>query len=106
MLKPYKKIDNKKDKVEKNKHFKAHNFKIGQVIAVKNHLRNAFNSKFISDYRVLDIVNKCTLVIESPEGKARQININTAKPVLARAVTNNALQCFKISAMKKEHSHP
>ena len=59
----------KTDKIKKNKHFKAHDFKIGQLIAVKNHLRNTFEFKFISDYRVLDIVNDCTLVIESPDGK-------------------------------------
>ena len=47
----------KKDRVEKNKHFKAHNFKIGQPIAVKNHLKNTFEPKFIADYRVLEIVN-------------------------------------------------
>ena len=26
----------KTEKVEKNKHFKAHNFKVGQLVAVKN----------------------------------------------------------------------
>ena len=50
----------KTDKVEKNKHYKAHNFKVGQLIAVRNHLRNAFEYRFISDYRVLDIVNEHT----------------------------------------------
>ena len=28
--------------VEKNKHFKTHNLKMGQLVAVKNHLRNTF----------------------------------------------------------------
>ena len=48
----------KTEKVEKNKHFKAHNFKVSQLIAVKNHLRNTFKSRFMSDYRVLKIVNE------------------------------------------------
>ena len=30
------------DRVERNKNFKAHDFKIGQPIPVKNHLRNTF----------------------------------------------------------------
>ena len=34
----------KADKVEKNKHFKAHDFKISQLVTVKNHLRNTFES--------------------------------------------------------------
>ena len=79
------------DKVEKNKHFKAHNFKVGQLIAIKNHLRNTFDSRFISHYRVLDTVNEHTLVIESPDSKTRWTNINDAKPVSARAATDNAL---------------
>ena len=81
----------KTDKVEKNKHFKAHNFKVGQLIAFTNHLRNTVESRFISDYRVLDIVNECTLVIESPDSKTRWININDAKPVSARAAADNTL---------------
>ena len=96
----------KSDKVKKNKHFKAHNFKVGQLIAVKNHLRSNFEPRFISDYRVLDILNECTLLVESPDGKTRWINVNDAKPFLATAATNNALQDFKLSAMRREHTHP
>ena len=95
----------KTDKVEKNKHLKGHNFKIGQPIAVKYHLRNTLEFKFIADYRVLEIVNDCTLIVQSPDGKTRQININDAKPTSAGAATDNALQDFKLVEMKKEHTH-
>ena len=61
----------KNRKIKKNKHFRVHNFKIGQLIAVKNHLRNTFESRFIADYRVLDIMNDHTLIVESPVGKTR-----------------------------------
>ena len=91
--------------MKKNKHFKAYNFKIGQPIAVKNHLRNTFESKFIADYRVVEILNDCTSIVESPDHKTRQININDAKPISATAATDNALQDFKLSAMKEEHTH-
>ena len=80
--------------VEKNKHFKAYDFKVGQLVAVKNHIRNTFESRFISDYRVLKIVNEGTLLVESPDGKTRQININDAKPVSATATADNALKDF------------
>ena len=96
----------KTDKVKKNKHFKAHDFKVCQLRAVKNHLRNTFESRYISDYRVLDIVNEHTLLIESSDGKTRQINITKAKPVSDRVATDNALQDFKLLAMRKEHTHP
>ena len=95
----------KSDRVEKNKHLKAHNLKIGQPIAVKNHLRNTFESKFITDYRVVEIVNDHTFIVQSPDGKTRQININDAKLISAREATNNALHDFKLAAMKKEHTH-
>ena len=96
----------KTKKAENNKHFKAHDFKAGQLIAVKNHLRNTFESRFVSDYKVLEIVNECTLLVESPDGKTRQININDAKPVSTTAATNNALEDFKQSAMRRDHTHP
>ena len=93
------------DRIEKNKNFKPHGFKIGQSIVVKNHFRNTFELKFIADYRVLEIVNDHTLIVQSPDGKTRQIKINNAKPVSARAATDTALQYFKQAAMKKEHTH-
>ena len=91
----------KTEKVEKNKNFKAYNFKVSQLIAVKNHLRNTFESRFISDYIVLEIVNECTLLVKSLDGKTRQININDTKPVSAAAAINNVLQDFKLSAMNR-----
>ena len=73
----------KTETVERNKNFKSHNFKVGQLIAVKNHIRNTFDTKFISDYGILKIINEHTLLIESPDGKTQKININDAKPVSA-----------------------
>ena len=57
----------KTEKIEKGKNFKSHNFKVGQLVAVKNHLRNTFETKFVSDYRLSKIVNEHTLLIESPD---------------------------------------
>ena len=96
----------KSETLESNKHFKLHYFKVGQLIAVKNHLRNTFDTKFISDYRVLKIINECTLLIESPDGKTRKININDAKPVSAITAADNALQEFRQSMLRKEYTHP
>ena len=60
----------------------------------------------MSDYRVLKILNEQTLLDESLDGKTRQININDAKQVSATAATDNVLQDFKQSAMRREHTHP
>ena len=51
----------KTDALECNKQFQLHKFNVGQIVAVKNHLRNTFDTRFISDYRIVKIINKqCT----------------------------------------------
>ena len=96
----------KTNTLECNKHFKSHDFKVGQLIAVKNHLKSTFDTKFISDYRILKIINKCTPLIESPNGKTRKININDAKSVSAIIAADNVLQDFKQSMLRRECTHP
>ena len=64
-----------------------------------------FDTKFISDYRIVKIINECTLLIESPDGKTRKININDAKRVSAITAADNALQEFKQSMFRREHTH-
>ena len=64
-----------------------HDFKVGQLITVKNHLRNTLVTKFVSDCRILKIVNEHTLLIESPDDKTCQININDAKQVSTSTAT-------------------
>ena len=53
----------KTDTLECSKNFKSHHFKVGQLVTVENHLKGMFDPKFISDYRILDIINKHTLLI-------------------------------------------
>ena len=65
-----------------------------------------FDTKFISDYRTVKIINKHTLLIESPDGKTRKININNAKPVSAITAADNVLQEFKQSMLRRECTHP
>ena len=96
----------KTDTLEHNKHFKSHKFKVGQLVAVKNHLRNTFDTKFVSDYRIVKIINECTLLIESPDGKTRKININNEKPVQAITAADSMLQEFKQSMLRRECTHP
>ena len=96
----------KTDTLEHNKNFKSQHFKVGQLVAVKNHLKGTFDTKFISDYRILNIINECTLLIQSPGGKTRKININDAKPVSAITAADNVLQDFKQSMSRRECTHP
>ena len=41
----------KTNTLEHSKHFKSHHFKVGQLVAVKNHFKSTFDTKFVSDYR-------------------------------------------------------
>ena len=82
----------KTEALQHNKHFKSHEFKVGQLVAGKNHLRNMFDTRFISDYKIAKIINECTFLIESPDGKTRKINVNDAKPVSAITAADNVLQ--------------
>ena len=91
---------------ECNKNFRSHHFKVGQLVAVKNHLKSMFDTKFISDYRILNIMNEHTLLMQSPDGKTRKININNAKPVSAITAADNVLQDFKQSMLRRECTHP
>ena len=96
----------KTNTLECNKNFKSHYFKVGQLVAVKNHLKSTFDPKFISDYRILNIIKEHTLLIQSPGGKTRKININDAKPVSAITAADNVLEDFKQSMLRREHTHP
>ena len=92
------------DTLECNKNFKSHDFKVGQLINLKNHLKGTFDTMFISDYRILNIINEHTLLIQSPNGKTRKININDAKPVSASTAIGNTLQDFKQLMLRKENT--
>ena len=96
----------KTNTLDHNKNFKSQHFKVGQLVSVKNHLKSMFDPKFVSDYRILDIINEYTLLIQSPDGKTRKININNAKPVSAISAADNVLQDFKQSMLRREWTHP
>ena len=65
-----------------------------------------FDPKFISDYRILNIIHECTLLIQSPDGKTRKMNINDAKLVSAITAADYALEDLKQSMLRKESTHP
>ena len=96
----------KTDTLECNKNFKTHHFKEGQLVTIKNHLKSMFDPKFVSDYIILNIINECTLLIQSHDGKSKKININDAKPVSAMSAADKALQDFRQSMLRRECTHP
>ena len=67
-----------------------------------NHLKGTFNTKFVSDFRILNIINKCTLLIQSPNGKTRKININDVKPV--SALTDVVVEIWEYMSKSQVHN--
>ena len=58
--------------------------KVGQLIAVKYQIKKYHLTQGLFQiHRILKIINKCTILIESPDGKTWTINVNDAKPVSA-----------------------
>ena len=60
---------------------KASNFKIGQLILLKNHQRGPFDLTYIYDQWVVGIPNKSTVLLTTPDGKEKKCNIHHIKPV-------------------------
>ena len=54
-------------------------FKISQPVMVKNHAHHTVEPKYLLDYKVLKILNDSTLLLMTPNGKERKININDVK---------------------------
>ena len=44
-------------------------FEIAQMVMVKSHTCHTFKPKYLMDYRVMQIINQCTLLLVSPNGR-------------------------------------
>ena len=72
-------------------------FKPGQPIMVKHHARHTFEAKYLSVYRVLHLLKKCTLLLLTPDGKERKTNIGDVKPCTMADVIESAWYSFILS---------
>ena len=69
-------------------------FKIGQPVMVKKHVCHTFEPKYLLDYKVLNTINERAILLTTPNGKERKININNLKPCSTIELKDNAWYSF------------
>ena len=88
--------ENRRADPEENKKVTiATNFKIGQLVFVKDHQKGTFDASYIYDHSVSGIQNDSIVVITTPDGKERKCNIHLIKPVTPIGASTNAFNQFK-----------
>ena len=90
-----------KDPEEEGKFDKASNFKIVQLVLIKNHTAYTFQPKYLVDYRVTKIVNDSTLTVSSPDGKEKKCNIHHVKAIFPTTAFTSAFEEFQKSISKE-----
>ena len=83
-----------KDPEEGRKFNKASDLKIEQLVLIKNHTASTFQSKYLADHRVLDILNDSMVIISSPDRKEKKCNIHHVKPISPTTAFTSALEKF------------
>ena len=75
---------------------KASDLKLGQLVFVKDHHVGSFDPVYTFDHRVAAVVNKSTVVLNTPGRKENRCNIHNIKPMS----TADALKQFWDSIQK------
>ena len=57
---------------------------------VRNHAHHTFEPNYLLDNRVLQLLNDSTLLLVTPDGKERKMNINDVKPCSTLKLAENA----------------
>ena len=87
-------IHNRKDDFSPSKPTNNAKFKIGQAVIVRNHACLTLEPKYLTDYRVLKILNESTLPVVTPNGKECKRNINDVMPCTTLELVENAWSSF------------
>ena len=59
----------------------ASDLKIGQLVLVNNHHKGPFNSTYIYNHQVVEIINDSMVLLNTPDGKEKKCNIHHVKLV-------------------------
>ena len=71
--------------------------KIGQLVLIKNNTSVTFDPKYLADHRVVRVVNKSVVILQTPYGKEKRCNIHNLKPISTLQVFTLAFQDFQKS---------
>ena len=54
----------------------------------------AFQPKYLADYRIIKVINENTVIVASPDGRKRKINIHHIKPISSTEAFTSAFEEF------------
>ena len=75
-----------------------------QLVLMKNHNVRAFQPKYVTDYRVIIIINENTLIVPSPDSRERKCNIHHIKPISPTEAFTRTFEEFP-KCIKGENTH-
>ena len=64
---------------QKFKPVKPHDFKVGDLVLVRNHMSKAFQEKYQDSFRVVQILGKNQMEVKDQKGHIRQVHVTDVK---------------------------
>ena len=98
-------ICNRKDNCTPPKPTNNTKFEIGQTVMVRNHVHEMFKPKYLTDYRVLKILNESTPQLVTLNGKDHKMNISDMRPCTTLELVENAQNPFLNSIKTNYPNH-
>ena len=74
---------------------KPHNFKVGDLVLVRNHTSKAFQEKYQNSYRVVRLLGKNQLKVKDKNNHVRYIHIMDVKKTTISEVLVKSIPDYK-----------
>ena len=74
---------------------KPHNFKVGDLVLVRNHMSKAFQEKYQDSYRVVRLLGKNQLKVKDQNNHIRQVHITDVKKTTMPEVLVKSIPDYK-----------
>ena len=76
---------------QKFKPVKPHDFKVGDLVLVRNHVSKALQEKYQDNFHVIQILGKNQMEVKDQKGHIRQVHITDVKKTTMLEVITNAI---------------
>ena len=70
---------------------KPHDFKVGDLVVVRNHVSKAFQKKYQDSFHMVRILGKNQLEVKDQKGHIRQVHVTDVKKTTMPEVITNAI---------------
>ena len=68
---------------------KPHNFKVGDLVLVRNYISKAFQEKYQDSYRGVKLLGKNQLEVKDQNNNVRQVHITDVKKTMPEVLVKN-----------------